>query len=75
MDLNELDKLADALFRGAAVMQTTPVLTSGGRTPAALKGTATGLLNIGLMGVAKNATFRMLKASQKGFKKKKRKRR
>lgn len=71
--LKELDRLADALFRGAVVMQTTPVLTSRGRTPAALKGTATGLLNIGMLGVAKNTAFGMLKAQQKDLRKKKRK--
>jgi hypothetical protein len=64
----EMNALADAILTGAGAMQAMPLLTKAGRTPEALAGTASGFISLGLLGAAKNASFKMLTAPRRGFK-------
>lgn len=70
----DLEKALDATLQGSQVLQAAPMLSKAGRTTAALTGTATGFLQIGVAGTSAKAGFRAIK-SQGAFKRKKKRNR
>lgn len=70
-----LEKSLDATLKGSQVLQAAPMLSPGGRTTAALTGTATGFIQIGVAGTAAKTGFRAIKSPRAFKRKKKRKRR
>lgn len=71
----DLEKALDATLQGSQVLQATPMLSKAGRTTAALTGTTTGFLQIGVAGMAAKTGFRAIKSPRAFKKKKNRKRR
>lgn len=56
-----LEKSLDATLLGSQVLQAAPMLSRAGRTTAALTGTTTGFLQIGVAGTAAKTGFRAIK--------------
>ena len=68
---DDFEKMADAVFRGSMALQATPMLRASGRTPAALAGTATGFVGIGVAGAMAQTAFGMVKPRKRLGKKRK----
>lgn len=68
-------KIVRTIFGGAMAGQAIPTLSAAGRTPAALTGTTTGFVQLGVAGAAAGVSGEMVdRAHAEGRPRKKRKR-